>query len=287
MSTDQPWTIRRLLDWTKSFLAGKGVDSPRLEAELLLGHALGCPKIALYTRYEEIPSVTQRAAFKDLVQQRITGRPVAYLLGKKEFYSLEFEVGPSVLIPRPDSEWLVAETEALVKCLPTAAVLDLGTGSGCLAVAIAVRVKSAAITAVDISREAVEIASRNATKHKVSDRVRIVQGDLFGPIGSDTAFDVILSNPPYIPSADVQNLDPGVRNFEPHLALDGGPDGFTIINRLLEQAPAVLKPGGAILIEIGHDQADEARRRFAAGGWSIDREVKDNAGHVRVLRGRR
>ncbi|MGL4552810.1 MAG: peptide chain release factor N(5)-glutamine methyltransferase [Gemmataceae bacterium] len=283
MSTDQPWTIRRLLDWTKTFLAGKGIESPRLDAELLLAHALGCPKIALYTRFDEVADDAKRAAFRELVQQRVKGRPVAHLLGKKEFYSLEFEVGPAVLVPRPDSEWLVTEAEALIKPLPTPAVLDLGTGSGCLAVAIAVRVKSAAVTAVDISPEAAAVAARNAEKHKVADRVRVLAGDLFGPVAGE-AFDVIVSNPPYVPSADIARLDPGVRDHEPRLALDGGADGFAVIDRLLAGGAAALKPGGAMLIEIGFDQAEEARRRFAAAGWTIDREVKDGGGHVRVLR---
>src|SRR4051812_42085570 len=151
VSTDQPWTIRRLLDWTKSFLAGKGVESARLEAELLLAHALGCPKIALYTRFDEEPAEAERTAFRELVKQRAAGKPVAHLLGKKEFYSLEFEVGPAVLVPRPDSEWLVAEAEKLGKTMDAPAILDVGTGSGCLAIALAVRLKTAGVTAVDIS----------------------------------------------------------------------------------------------------------------------------------------
>jgi release factor glutamine methyltransferase len=286
VSTDQPWTIRRLLEWTKGFLASKGVESARLEAELLLAHALGCPKIALYTRYDEVPPDAPRAAFRELVQQRVKGRPVAHLLGKKEFYSLEFEVGPAVLIPRPDSEWLVSEAEAVAKTIESPTILDVGTGSGCLAVALAVRVKTATVTAVDVSPEAVAIATRNAAKHKVSDRLRVLEGDLFAPVAGST-FDVIVSNPPYIPSADLDKLEAGVRDHEPRQALDGGPDGFAVIDRLLGQGPAHLKPGGVLLIEIGYDQAEEARRRFAAAGWTIDREVKDGGGHVRVLCGRR
>jgi release factor glutamine methyltransferase len=283
VSADQPWTIRRLLDWTRAFLAGKGIESARLEAELLLAHALGCAKIALYTRYEEVPDDAQRTTFRELVQRRVKGQPVAHLLGKKEFFSLEFEVGPAVLIPRPDSEWLVSEAQDIAKPLATPRLLDIGTGSGCLAIALAVRVKNAQVTAIDRSDEALAVAQRNAAKHKVTERVRFLNGDLFGPVVGEQ-FDVIVSNPPYIPTAEVERLAPEVRDFEPRLALDGGPDGFAIIDRLLIEAGSYLVPGGTLLFEIGHDQADAARSRAEAMGWTVVKAIKDAGNHVRVLR---
>jgi release factor glutamine methyltransferase len=283
VSADQPWTIRRLLEWTREYLAGRQIESARLETELLLAQALGCAKIALYTRFDEIPTEAQRAAFRELVQRRVKGQPVAHLLGKKEFYSLEFEVGPQVLIPRPDSEWLVSEAEAIAKPLPQPCLLDIGTGSGCLAISLATRLKHAQVTAVDISPEALAIARRNAEKHQVAERVHVVQSDLMSAL-AEQRFDVIVTNPPYIPTAEVARLAVEVRDFEPHLALDGGADGFAVIDRILARAAYHLTPEGVLLMEIGHDQAAAARQRVPAAGWQIQREIKDSGGHVRVLR---
>ena len=285
--SDQPWTIGRLLTWTREFLAGKGMESARLEAELLLAHALGCQRMALYIRHGELPPEDQKARFKDLVQRRVKGAPVAHLLGKKEFFSLEFEVTPDVLVPRPDSEWLATECLTLAKGMEAPQVLDLGTGSGCLAVAIAKQHKTAQVSAVDLSAAALAVARRNAERHKVAERVRFYEGDLFAPLPPDARFGFIVSNPPYIPTADVDKLAPEVRNHDPRLALDGGADGFAVIERILAGSPAHLEEGGWLLCEIGFDQATEAQRRFAAAGWRIEKTSTDNGGHVRVLAARR
>ncbi|MFQ3592503.1 MAG: peptide chain release factor N(5)-glutamine methyltransferase [Gemmataceae bacterium] len=282
MNADQPWTIRRLLEWTRDYLAGKGIESARLEAELLLAHALRCAKIALYTRYDEVPDEAQRAAFRELVQRRVKGHPVAYLLGKKEFFSLEFEVNPAVLIPRPDSEWLVSEVKQGVKSLASPRLLDVGTGSGCLAIALAVNLKTAQVTAIDRSEEALAVARRNAQKHQVSQRLRFLLGDLFAPVAGER-FDGIVSNPPYIRTGDLGGLAREVRDFEPHLALDGGPDGFAVIDRLLSEAGEYLAPGGSLWMEIGFDQAEETQRRAAAAGWTLAKATRDAGNHVRVL----
>jgi release factor glutamine methyltransferase len=274
------------LEWTRNYLAGKGNESARLESELLLAHALGCAKIALYTRYDEIPTDEERAAFRELVQRRVKGQPVAHLLGKKEFYSLEFEVGPAVLIPRPDSEWLVSEAEAIGKPMAQPRVLDIGTGSGCLAITLATRLKHAQVSAVDISPEALALARRNAEKHKVTERVRWIESDLFAALG-DERFDLIVSNPPYIPTVEVDRLAVEVRDFEPRLALDGGADGFAVIDRILAEAGEHLSPEGMLLMEIGYDQAAGALERARVSGWRIEREIRDAGGHVRVLRMRR
>ena len=284
--TDQPWTIGRLLSWTREFLAGKGAESARLEAELLLAHALGCQRMALYVRHGEQPAEEQKARFKELVQRRVKGEPVARLLGKKEFFSLEFEVTPDVLVPRPDSEWLATECLTLAKGIEAPAILDLGTGSGCLAVAIAKRHKTAQVSAVDVSAAALEVARRNAEKHKVAERVRFYEGDLFAPLPPEARFGFIVSNPPYIPSADVADLAPEVRDHDPRLALDGGADGFAVIGRILAEGGTRLEEGGWLLCEIGHDQAAEAQRRFAAAGWRVEKTLIDNGGHARVLAAR-
>jgi release factor glutamine methyltransferase len=189
MSTEQPWTIGRLLEWTTAYLAKKGMESPRLETQLLLAHALGCKRIALYARFEDIVAEADRQKFKELIQKRLEGCPVAYLVGIKDFFSLELEVNPSVLIPRPDSECLVDDCLRLARELAEPVLLDVGTGSGNLAVAVAWKNKKARVTAVDISPEALAVASRNAARHGVSDRVRFLEGDLFSSLMPEERFD--------------------------------------------------------------------------------------------------
>ncbi len=243
MSTDQPWTIRRLLDWTKNYLTQKESESPLLDAQVLLAHALGCRKIELYTRYEEVVPEEVRGRFRELIQKRVAGCPVAYLVGRKEFFSLEFEVNGDVLIPRPDTECVVDACLQLAKVLPTPSILDIGTGSGALPVALARQHKGAVLTATDVSDKALTVAQRNAAKHGVAERIRFLQGDLFAPLPEGERFDFILSNPPYIPTADLAKLAPGVRDFEPHQAIDGGPDGFAVFDRLIAGAARLSEAG--------------------------------------------
>jgi len=285
---EEAWTVARLLDWTTRYLSGKEFETPRLDAEVLLAHALGRKRIELYTRHDEEPPEEVRARFKELVQQRVKGCPVAYLVGRKEFFPLEFEVGPDVLIPRPDTECVADECLRLAKGMAAPAVLDVGTGSGCLAVAVAKYHKAARVTAVDASAAALAVAARNADRHGVADRVHFLEGDLYTPLAAGERFDFILSNPPYIPHADIPSLPVGVRDFEPRLALDGGADGYAVFDHLIAGAPERLNPGGHLLVEIGSPQEVEARRRIAAlGELELGPTIIDGAGHPRVLRARR
>ncbi len=206
MSAEEPRTIGRLLEESTDFLSKKGIESPRLETQVLLAHALGCKRIELYARFEELAPDEGRQQFRELIRKRLKGCPVAYLVGRKDFFSLEMEVNPSVLIPRPDTECLVDECLRLLRDRTGPRVLDLGTGSGCLAVAVAWKHKTAQVTAIDISPEALAVASRNAVKHGVSDRVRFLEGDLYSPLPAEERFDIILSNPPYIRHADLARL---------------------------------------------------------------------------------
>ena len=287
MVATEPWTIKRLLDWTGRYLSGKDFETPRLDAEVLLAHAVGCKRIELYTRHDEEPSEEQRARFKELVQQRVKGCPVAYLVGRKEFFSLEFEVGRDVLIPRPDTESVVVECLRLAKGMTAPAVLDIGTGSGCLAVSVAKYHKTAQVTATDVSAAALAVASRNAAKHGVADRIRFLEGDLYAPLPAGERFDFILSNPPYIPHGDIPALPVGVRDFEPHVALDGGPDGYAVFDRLIAGAADRLKPGGYLIVEIGSPQEEQARRRIEAlGVFDLGKTIIDGSGNPRVLRAR-
>ena len=287
MSTES-WSIGRLLDWTAQFLTQKGSESPRLDAEVLLAHTLGCRRIELYTRHDEEPSEQMRQQFRALIKQRVDGCPVAYLVGKKEFFSLPLEVNRDVLIPRPDSECVVDECLRLGRSKPNVEILDIGTGSGNLVIALATQHKTARLTAVDRSEAALAVAQRNAMKHGVSERIRFLQGDLFAPLGTGERFDFIVSNPPYIPRADIATLAPGVRDYEPHLALDGGADGYAVFDRLIQKAPQFLKENAYLIIEIGSPQEMEAHRRLeGVGRYDLGKTLIDSAGHPRVLCARR
>lgn len=284
MSTEQPWTIGRLLTWTTEFLKGKGAEEARLDAQLLLAHVLGCPKVGLYTRFNEEPTEAERSRLRELVQRRAKGCPVAYLLGTREFFSLEFEVTPDVLIPRGDTGYVVAECVEAIKPLEAPRVLDVGTGSGCIAVAVAKQDKRARVTATDVSPKALDVARRNADRHKVE--VRFLEGDLFAAAPAGERFDVVVSNPPYIRHDVLATLAVEVRDHEPRLALDGGDDGFAVIDRLIAGAGDYLEANGSLIFEIGYDQEAEARARLERAGWEA-KTIHDAAGLPRVLRARR
>ncbi len=284
-AAEPPWTIGRLLEWTTGFLTQKGSESPRLDTEVLLAHALGCKRIELYTRHDEAASEEGRQKFRDLIRRRIEGCPVAYLVGRKEFFSLEFEVGPTVLIPRPDSECAVDECLRLARGMAEPKILDIGTGSGNLAVALAHQHKRAKVTTIDLSAEALAVAARNADRHGVRERIHFLQGDVYAPLDPGERFDFIVSNPPYIRHGDIAQLPTGVRDYEPHLALDGGADGFAVFDRIVSGAPAHLVPGGWLIIEIGTAQEGPGRERISrVQGFELARTVHDGSGHPRVLR---
>jgi release factor glutamine methyltransferase len=279
------WTIGRLLDWTAKYLAEKGSEFPRLDAEVLLAHTLGCPRIQLYVRSEEPAGEAARNQFKSLIRQRVEGCPVAYLVGQKEFFSLTFEVNRAVLIPRPDTEVLVVETLRLARPRAAATVLDVGTGSGAIALALLKNHPGLNATAVDISGEALAVAERNARRHGVAERIVFVRSDLFDALPAQKQFDFIVSNPPYIPTDAMALLPAGVRDFEPKTALDGGPGGYKVIERLMAAAPAYLRPDGCLLLEIGVAQEAAVRERMARlGVYQEPCTVADYAGHPRVLR---
>lgn len=282
------WTIGALLDWTARHLAKKGSEYPRLDAEVLLAHALGCRRIDLYTRYDEAASEQARSQFRELVRQRVEGCPVAYLVGRKEFFSLPFDVTPAVLIPRSESEFVVLECLRLAEGLAEPRILDLGTGSGNLAVTLAHQHRGARITAVDLSPAALAVAARNAARHQVADRIRFLSGDLFAPIPAGERFDFIVSNPPYIAQEDLADLPRGVRDYEPRLALDGGPGGFAVFDRLVGQAANYLMPGGYVILEIGTPQHEPARERILAlAQYELAETIYDGSRHPRVLSARK
>jgi release factor glutamine methyltransferase len=285
---EDAWTVGRLLTWTADYLKRRGSESPRLDAEVMLAHVLQWPKIQLYTRFTEAVQDEPRGRFRELVRRRAEGSPVAYLVGLKEFYSLAFEVSPAVLIPRPESEFVVVEFLAVTKGMESPRAVDIGTGSGCIAVACAFRHCGARFVAIDISEKALAVARRNAAQHGVADRIDFRLGNRLEPIAGEGPFDVIVSNPPYIPTGEIEKLEAGVRDYEPRLALDGGPTGLEMVTCLIAESVPLLKPGGHLILEIGTDQEKPVRSLIERQGpFRLEPTIHDHAQHPRVIRATR
>lgn len=286
-TTQQPWTIKRLLDWTESYFQQAKADSPRLEAEILLAEALECARIELYTRFDEVPDADRLDRFRDWIKRRAKGEPVAYIVGYREFYSLRFQVNEDVLIPRPETEHVVVKAIELSKSIDAQPLrlIDVGTGSGCIAVTLAKHLKNCKIAATDISESALLVARENATAHSVEEQVHFFGGDLFDalPQGS-AAVHLIVSNPPYIGKGESGTVDPQVDRFEPHSALFAGQDGMEVIGRLVHQSPERLLPGGYLIFEIS-PLIEQPSRDLLADSKALELEeiVKDYAGHPRVV----
>ena len=279
------WTVGRLLTWTADYLKSRNAESPRLDAEVLLARVLSWERVQLYTHYDDEVGPHARGEFRALIRRRAEGMPVAYLVGRKEFYSLALAVSPAVLIPRPDSEFVVVEFLDFFKTAEAPRCVDVGTGSGCLALACAHHQKSARFLATDINADALAVAAANAQSHGLADRVEFRKGDLLEPVENDGPFDAVISNPPYIATAVIPTLEPGVRDYEPHCALDGGKDGLQVVKRLIAQAVPLIKPGGCLILEIGSDQEAPVRDLLSAQP-SLDPAptVRDHANHPRVVR---
>jgi release factor glutamine methyltransferase len=285
---EDSWSVGRLLTWTTDYLKRHGSESARLDAEVMLSHVLDWQRVQLYTHFEEEVSQTSRTAFRELVRDRALGTPVAYLVGRKEFYSLSFAVSPAVLIPRPESEFVVVEYLEVIRHLSTASAVDVGTGSGCLAIASAHHHHGSRFVAIDASEPALAVARRNAAQVGVSDRIDFRCGDCLQPVAGQGQFDAIVSNPPYIPSESIDHLEPGVRDHEPRIALDGGPGGLDMVARLIEESVELLKPGGHLILEIGAGQDGPVRALILAQPrLRLAPIVFDHSNHPRVIRATR
>jgi len=283
-TADGAWTVGKIIDWTTGHLRKHGSESPRLEAEILLAHARGCPRIQLYVQYNELLTDDQRTVMRDLVKRRAQAEPVAYLVGHREFFALDFRVTPDVLIPRPETETLVVQLIAAAKSRPNPRILDVGTGSGCIAVAAAVNVPGATVSAIDISPRALDVAKDNASRHAVAERIRFLEGDLFAPLSSEDQFDLVVSNPPYVADAEMATLPADIRLHEPQLALRAGPNGLDVVALLITAAPAHLAAGGALFIEISPEQASAVSSLIRESGqFEPPRTVKDSSGKERVV----
>ena len=288
MSTEL-WTTRRLLEWTADYFKGRGLENPRLETEILLAQALKTNRVGLYLRYDDVPADSERTAFRELVKRRAAGEPSAYLTGHKDFYSLDFNVGADVLIPRPETETLALEGVEFLRarakaesgCVPR--ILDIGTGSGALAVALARNLPAARLTAVDISAPALAVARRNAEKHSVADRIEFRESDLFAAVAPDERFDLIVSNPPYVSRAEYDALDKSVKDYEPRIALLAGESGTEIVARIFADAPAHLEPGGRLLVEISPMIAEASLALLGGSPFKQYSVINDYAGLKRVI----
>lgn len=289
---DDPWTIGRLLSWTVEYLGKHGADNPRLDAEVLLAEARGCRRIDLYAAYGEPATDEVRTAFRELVRRRAEGTPVAYLVGRREFYALDFEVNSDVLIPRPETEHLVIALLDQVKKHPksdaTIQIVDVGTGSGVLAICAAKYVPNSCVTAIDISPAALTVARRNAERHGVADRIKFVEGNILTTEPDEPRFDYVVSNPPYISTAEMEQLDRDVRDHEPEIALRAGDKGTEVIAPLIEQATTRLKPGGVLLIEISPMIAKEVEQLIQKeSSLELAPTIRDLAGHSRIVQATR
>lgn len=295
-SASEIWTVLRLLQWTTDYLKNRNVPTPRLESEILLAEALKCTRVDLYTRFDYEPTAEERAVFREHIQKRAQGTPVAYLVGHKEFYSLDFLVDPSVLIPRPETEFLVMALFDLMKerdggLNASVSILDVGTGSGVLPVVAGVHLKNAEILAVDISREALATARKNVERYAdaLGDRVTLRESDLFGSVPSDKQFDFIVSNPPYVGRREIDaELEANVFRYEPHVALFGGEIGTELIERMLPDVPGRLKPDGWFLLELSpmiHDAIVNAIEKTP--GLKYVKTIRDLDQQERIVVGRR
>jgi release factor glutamine methyltransferase len=280
---EERWTVLRVIQWTTEHLQKKGLDNPRLEAEVLLAHLLGIDRMGLYLNYDRPLKEEERTAYREMIQRRTAAEPIAYIVGSKEFWSMQFQVSPECLIPRPETEHLVEEAVRIGKGLePPLRALEIGHGCGSVAIAVAKELEEAEIVATDISPGACSLARENAEAHGVKGRIRFVLGDLF-PVG-EKPFGLICSNPPYIPTAEVLKLAPEVRDYEPLPALDGGEDGLRFFRRIAEGASAFLVAGGWLLLEMGQGQASQVAAILQEQGFMHIDLIPDYAGIKRVIR---
>jgi release factor glutamine methyltransferase len=273
----------KVITWTTEHFQKKGIDNPRLEAEVLLAHLLGIDRIGLYLNYETPLTEGERAAYREMIQRRTAGEPVAYIVGYKEFWSMRFVVNPDCLIPRPETEHLVEEVVRIGKGLhPPLQVLEIGHGCGAVAIVLATEFEGAQIVATDISPGARYLAQENADAYGVGDRIKFVLGDLYPP--GEGTFDLICSNPPYIPTAEVLQLAPEVRDYEPLTALDGGEDGLRFFREIAQGAPDFLTEGGWLLLEMGKGQDPQVSAILQERGFSHVGLIPDYAGVKRIIK---
>jgi len=283
---EEPWTILKLLHWTTDYFKRNKVAEPRASAEVLLAHLLSEDRLFLYLNYDRPMETEELTAFRTFVKRRIAGEPSQYITGMQEFWSLPFRVSPDVLIPRPETEVLLETVlEFLGSPDPEVSVVDLGTGSGAIAVALARELRVINLVATDSSMAAVKLAQENALMNQIDSKIHFVCADMFSAFSSTSAkFTVVATNPPYVSHAEFSKLSPEIRDYEPRYALDGGPDGLAAIRRIIKEAPTVLSPKGALIMEIGADQAESVSALVKdSRHYESYRIIRDYSGLDRVL----
>ena len=277
-------TVLDAIQKSTEFLAKKSVEAPRLQTELLLAHLLKLPRMRLYLNFERLLTTPELDQFRDLVKRRSLREPLQHITGSTSFCGYEMRVNRHVLVPRPETELLAEYGWLFLAGRPApATALDFGTGSGCLAITLALKCPAAQITALDISVEALAVAGANAEQHQTGGRLQFLQSDAFAALPAEAAFDLIISNPPYIPTAEIAGLEPEVREFDPRAALDGGADGLCFYELLARQAAARLRPGGKLMVEFGDGQAPAIRRRFEDEKWIVEAVKEDYSQRARIL----
>jgi release factor glutamine methyltransferase len=278
-------TVLEAIQKSTEFLGKKNVESPRLQAELLFAHLLKMPRMKLYLNFDRQLTAAETDALRELIKRRGQREPLQHITGSTSFCGFEMAVNRHVLIPRPETEQLAELGWQFLSTInhQPSTCLDFCTGSGCLAIAIAAKCPSAKIVATDISAEALVLAKENAARNNVAEKIEFLQGDGFAALAAGAQFDLIVSNPPYIPSAEIETLEPEVRDFDPRLALDGGADGLNFYRLLAAEAKSLLKPAGKIMVEFGDGQADAIKKIFESEKWIVEAVREDYSQRARIL----
>jgi release factor glutamine methyltransferase len=276
-------TIRELLGPAREYLEGKGVPSPKVDAEYLLAHVLGVPRLELYLDHDRALEPAQVDSLRELVRRRGRREPLAYVLGSWSFYGLELHCDARALVPRPETEILVERCLALLEGSAAPAIVDVGTGTGSIALALAARLPEASVTAIDLSPDALALAAENAALNGLADRVELLQGDLLAPVAG-RRFDLVASNPPYVAAGE--SVDPEVAKYEPALAVYAADAGRAILERLAADAPAALRPGGHLVVEVAEGQAQWLVEHLAGLGYAAIAVTRDLRGIERVVEAR-
>ena len=285
-------TVLEAIQRSTEFLTKKGADSPRLQTELLLAHLLKLPRMRLYLEFERVLTAAEVDGFRELIRRRGQREPLQHIVGSTSFCGLEIVVSRDVLIPRPETELLAERGWTFLNELSTVhhqppTAMDFGTGSGCLAIALACKCPAAKVYATDISPEALALARQNAARHGLAERIRFLHGDGFAAAPEGVRFDLIISNPPYIPSGDIASLQPEVRDHDPHRALDGGADGLDYGRLLAVESARFLKPDGRVMLEFGDGQAEGLREIFQQQMWIVEAVEEDYSHRPRIMVARR
>jgi release factor glutamine methyltransferase len=278
-------TVLEAIQKSTEFLAKKGVESPRLQTELLLAHLLKLPRMKLYLNFERALAPAETDALRESIKRRGQREPLQHIVGSTSFCGFEIAVNRHALVPRPETEILAELGWQFLSTInsQSSTCLDFGTGSGCIAIALAGKCAAAKVVALDISANALVLANENAMKNSVAERIEFLQGDGFAALPGGARFNLIISNPPYVPSSEISTLQPEVRDFDPRAALDGGPDGFNYYRMFAAQAKRLLKPNGKIMLEFGDGQAEAIKRIFENEMWIVEAVKEDYSQRARIL----